>query len=205
MIFGVSGRDGSHLTVMILAMYIAAGVLELTGLGFVGYGFYRNWREHAVGQDFWAPPKRWAAHQRRRIANVAKRAFGRPSAPPTQSAGGMHATAEADALDAQAVALERPPDPATHLSEFADKIHRRISKLYADVASLENQLANERDARKDAEAKLKAYVDSKRQDASSETHDVAVSGLRWEFVGWLFLLVGIALGTAGNIAAYLTS
>lgn len=186
------------MVAVILTGLIVALVLELTGLVLAAVGFKRTWTEHAPDQDFWAPEKRRLRNAARRGQETVRRLLRRPGRPvnlEVQSA--IHLTSSMTAR--VTTAWKSLPDPAENLQTFAATVHERLNRLHAMIQDDQEALNDERRARTDGEAKLRAELTELAALVDAKTANVAVGGLRLQALGWSFLLLGIVLGAIVNV------
>lgn len=183
---------------MFIAAILLATILEVAGLALAGKGFIDTWREHAKGQDFWAPLKTWLRHRRRQVANLARRLIGR-QARHDVVAGAGHIAVGVAASGRATVTWGPPPNPETDLREFAKVVHEHLNYLHQKVQEDAFALVDEQKVRADADEAIHKELTEGFVEVDRKTTRVAVGGLRPQVLGWWLVLLGVLANTAATL------
>ena len=197
---GVGGRLMSTTTVVsVTALLLLSGLLELVGLICAGVGFRDTWHEHAHGEKFIEPMLRPVRSWARAVSNRISRLFNRPDGGPRVAEVGMGGSITPTGTLGLKHIWGPPPDPATDLGAYAEVVTKRINELHEIVQNVRHDLATETEARKTNIRRAQAALGNEIDEVRRLSRRVAVEGLRLQVIGWLFLIMGIFVGTIANV------
>jgi hypothetical protein len=178
------------VTVILFALAL---VFELCGLGIGAVGYRRTWRAHARSEEFLGPMKTWP----KRFGRFVIRLFGRGSQETRQRTGDELAIGVEEALSATA---EWGPLPSIDDQDaFRNEIQRRFNVLLQEDRDIYQALGAEQQTRDAGDRTVHADLAPDIAQVRADTRDLAVGGIRLQFVGWLLLLAGVSLGSIVNI------
>lgn len=91
------------------------------------------------------------------------------------------------------------PDPAEDPEAFLTALRDQLAKL--DKASFENAWALDREAakREDAIRDLRAELSARTDEVERSSKALVIDGIVLQASGWALVLVGVVLGTIGNV------
>ena len=93
-------------------------------------------------------------------------------------------------LTAEAIVI---PNPVTDTEAFMGKLAAQFGAVSGDLAAARRDLDQERTAREAAEQQLLEALTAGLETKAAEIKHLDLSGLRWQFVGATFVVVGIAV------------
>jgi hypothetical protein len=170
------------------ALQLIGGVCELVGVGTVSVGISRT-RAKYTRNPFLL--KRWWEAAKRLVAHI----FHKPRhVTVTPEAGligvsGMRAYPTVTIGSGESVPLE----------EMIERLRLRVNEHEEQLTRIEARMDDEQEARRRAEEQEARERQALAQDLRDALADLATGGLRLESVGVVALLLGVVLGTWGNL------
>jgi len=171
-------------------------VVSIVGVGFTLYGTARGLGPHG-GTGALLPPRgvralRWVrtrpgAWWRWFERTVLRRHRDVEVRPPVAVSA---AFAGRGTLTAEAIVI---PNPVTDTEAFMGKLAAQFGAVSGDLAAARRDLDQERTAREAAEQQLLEALTAGLETKAAEIKHLDLSGLRWQFVGATFIVVGIAV------------
>ena len=128
----------------------------------------------------------------------ARRLLGRP---PPKVTGTFAATVGAtSSLSARGRVRFGPLPSITEDPEgFAAAVDERLRRVHDQVQTVQEATADETTARTTEVSTLREDLEGRLTEVEGLSRSVAVGGLAEQVYGWFFVVVGVALGTLGNV------
>ncbi len=194
--------DEVRQAVLVIAMYVLAGLFELVGLALALHGFKRTWTEFIEDEALSAAFARssWSAIQRsaatanrwgRRVLHIKSK----PKVVQVKAASSIGVASRATAR----VSFGPLPSIVDDPHEFAEEVHRRLQRVHATVQDAQEAIADERTARVESVSELDRRTSARITNVAGKSKTIAVDGLVEQIYGWSFIVVGVVLGAIGNI------
>ena len=171
--------------------------LQLLGVGAMGLGVWRSWHEFALSDERFLDPlivpirEAWAAVTAR-VAALWRRIRRRPRHVAVSVSEAISAGAAFNATVRVGFGPLDPSDPTAALLE----LERRIGQLNERLATVDERLADERNADRADVTTLRQDLERAVGDLESRDRRVALGGLRLEVLGLFLTVIGLVVTTA---------
>lgn len=185
-----------------VVLYVAAGLCEALGLYLAARGFRRTWREFGTEERFTAVVLRPIAEPTRdivrRIDSRARRLLGRPPRKVTGTVSGTAGITFSSSMRGR-VRFGPLPSITDDPEGFAAAVDERLRRVLDQVQTAQEATADETTARTKEVSTLRGDLEGRLNEVEGMSRNVAVGGLAEQVYGWFFVVVGVALGTLGNV------
>lgn len=185
-----------------IALYFVSGVAELLGLFLALHGLQRTWAEYVQSESLAAAFSRLTLSNVSRFGSAANRRIRRvlhlKGAPQVVGAAGI---VSAEMVGTARATVEMPPLPPieTDPQGFATEVHRRLQRLHSETQKAQESIADERTERQRTLSGLEERLTGRVSAVENQTRSIAVDGVVEQIFGWIFIVVGVVLGTIGNV------
>ena len=173
-------------------------VVSIIGVGLTLYGTARGLGPHGGARALLPPRGVHAARWVRTRPGVTWRWFERTvlgrhrdtTVQATVATGSAASVLGRVEITAEGIVI---PNPVTDTEEFIGRLASQFGAVSGDLAAVRRELDQERTARAAAEQQLQAALAAGLETNAAEIKHLDLSGLRWQFVGATFVIVGIAV------------
>ncbi|MBM7783675.1 hypothetical protein [Tenggerimyces flavus] len=83
--------------------------------------------------------------------------------------------------------------------KFAAEVRNRLQRVHDIAQDVREAVVAERTARTESVSELDRRMTERIAEVAGKSESIAVGGLVEQIYGWLFIVLGVALGTIGNI------
>lgn len=191
-----------------IVLYVVAGIAEVVGLLLALHGFRRTWAEfgstdHGLRQAVIAPMAGLTQRLVDQLEARLRSLLGRP----------RNVTIHASTVESISL-VDRPsvrvtfgplPSITDDPEMFAVEVHRRVQDIHEKAQGAQEAAQSEAVARDAVMKALQRKLDDTTREMESMSRTIAVGGLVGQIYGWMFIFIGTALGTLGNIIEAATS